>query len=132
MMHKLIMAADLIIQYPDGRIILIQRKNDPYKGAWALPGGMVEENETVEDAGIREAEEETGVKIKIKRLVGVYSKPDRDPRGRVVSVCYLAKPLSGDPKAADDAKELILTGDYFDMRLAFDHEEMLRDAFDKS
>lgn len=131
-MHKLIMAADLIIQYPDGRIILIKRKNDPYKDTWALPGGMVEENETVEEAGVREAEEETGVRIEIKGIVGVYSKPDRDPRGRVVSVCYLAVPISGEPKAADDAKELILTKDYFEMPLAFDHEDMLRDAFGKS
>lgn len=130
-MYKLTMAADLIIQYPDGKIILIQRKNDPSKGEWALPGGMVEENETIEEAGVREAEEETGVKIKIKKLIGVYSNPDRDPRGRVVSVCFLAEPLSGLPKPADDAIGLILTREYSDLRLAFDHEQMLKDAFDK-
>jgi 8-oxo-dGTP diphosphatase len=128
-MFKMIVAADLIIQYPDGKIILIKRKNDPYKDYWALPGGMVEEDETVEEAAVREAEEETGVKIELKRLVGVYSEPDRDPRGRVVSVTYLAKPVSGDPKAADDAAELSLTEDFFGMELAFDHDQMLKDAF---
>ncbi len=128
-MFKMIVAADLIIQYPDGKIILIKRKNDPYKDYWALPGGMVEEDETVEEAAVREAEEETGVKIELKRLVGVYSEPDRDPRGRVVSVTYLAKPVSGDPKAADDAAELKLTEDFFGMELAFDHDQMLKDAF---
>lgn len=128
-MFKMIVAADLIIQYPDGKIILIKRKNDPYQGFWALPGGMVEEDETVEEAAVREAKEETGVRIELKRLVGVYSDPDRDPRGRVVSVTYLAKSVSGDPQAADDAAELTLTEDFFGMKLAFDHEQMLKDAF---
>ncbi|MBD3218765.1 MAG: NUDIX domain-containing protein [candidate division Zixibacteria bacterium] len=130
-MFKMIVAADLIVQYPDGKIILIKRKNDPYKDYWALPGGMVEEDETVEEAAVREAEEETGVKIELKKLVGVYSDPDRDPRGRVMSVTYLAEPLSGEPKAADDAAELMLTKDYSDIRLAFDHNRMLYDAFGK-
>ncbi len=131
-MHKLIMAADLIIEYPDGRIILIKRKNDPYKDHWALPGGMVEANERVEQAAVREAKEETGVNIQLNRIVGVYSDPDRDPRGRVVSVTYHASPIDGDPAAASDASDIQLTDKFFEMPLAFDHEQMLRDAFKKS
>ena len=87
-----------------GSILLVKRRIDPYRGLWAIPGGFVEEGETVEQAAAREAFEETGVRIKIKKLVGVYSDPKRDPRG-TVSVAFIAKALSKEANGGDDAEE---------------------------
>ena len=72
-----------------GEILLIKRKNPPFKNSWALPGGFVEYGEKTEDAVLREFFEETGLKTTIKKLIGVYSDPDRDPRGHTVSIIYL-------------------------------------------
>ena len=77
-----------------GRILLIERGRDPYKGKWALPGGFVEYGETVEDAAIREVLEETGVKIDLVEILGVYSTPDRDPRQHTISVAFVGKYVS--------------------------------------
>ncbi|HQE72151.1 MAG TPA: NUDIX hydrolase, partial [Methanothrix soehngenii] len=79
-----LLAADAVILFQDG-IVLIRRNNPPYQGCYALPGGFVEIGETVEEAAIREAREETGLDINLLGLVGVYSDPARDPRGHVVS-----------------------------------------------
>lgn len=119
------LTADIIIQYEDNSIILIQRGNDPYKGSWALPGGMMDEGETIEQTAIREAKEETGLDVELVKLLGVFSKPDRDPRGRFISVLYLAKPVGGTLKASSDAKEFIRTKDFAHLPLAFDHNEMI-------
>lgn len=112
----------------DGGVVLIRRGTDPFEGRWALPGGFVEVGETVEQAAVREAEEETGMAVEIARLVGVYSDPERDPRGHNVSVAFLARPLSGQPSAASDAAEVAVL-DYRDVELAFDHRKILDDAF---
>ncbi len=79
-METPLLAADALVLYGDG-IVLIRRENPPYQGFYALPGGFVEVGETVEEAVRREAREETGLDIVPIKLVGVYSKPDRDPRG---------------------------------------------------
>ena len=96
---------DVVVPSEDGRVLLIRRASDPYEGQWALPGGFVEVGETLEAAAAREAEEETGLKVEIVRLVGVYSAPDRDPRGHNVSCAYLARSTEGEPSAASDAAE---------------------------
>ena len=124
---KVVMAADIIIENNDGGIILIKRANDPYKEMWALPGGIMDKGETIEQTAVREAREETGLDVEITKLIGVYSKPDRDPRGRTVTVTFSAKIIGGILKAADDAKEILETNEYVNMKLAFDHNEMLKD-----
>ncbi len=121
------LAADIIIRYPDNQIVLVKRKYKPFEGHWALPGGGVEIGETVEQAAVREAKEETGLIVKLERLAGVYSEPDRDPRGHVVSVVFLAIPVGGELDAASDAAEVIKTGDFLEMNLAFDHQRILSD-----
>lgn len=124
-----VLTVDVIIQYPDGRIILIKRGKEPYRGSWALPGGIVEEGETVEQSAIREAREETGIQVSLRKLVGVFSDPGRDPRGHYVTVAFLADPVEGAPEASSDAADLIITKDFRDLPLAFDHAQILRAAF---
>jgi len=114
----------------DSYILLIRRKNDPYRGFWALPGGFVEYGETVEDAAVRETKEETGIDVKLGNLVGVYSDPDRDPRGHTVTVCFLGIKLGGTVRSATDAED----ARYFDLNeiktlnLAFDHKRIIQDS----
>jgi len=109
------------------KILLIKRKNDPFKGKWALPGGFVEYKEKVEDAVIREVFEETGLKTKIIDLAGVYSDPDRDPRGHTITVAYILKVLSGELKSGDDAED----AKFFNIDslpvLSFDHAKIIKD-----
>jgi len=115
-----------------GKVLLIIRKNDPYKGKYALPGGFVEYGETVEEACVREVEEETGLKVKIKGLVGVYSNPKRDPRGHVISIAFLCEPVGGIVSASSDASEAkwISLRDIIEdkLNLAFDHSQIIHDA----
>ncbi len=110
------------------KILLIKRKNAPYKGQWALPGGFVEYGESVEEAIKREVMEESNVKIEITGLIGVYSKPGRDPRGHVISVCFRAKG-QGEEKSGSDAVDarLFNLDEALKEDLAFDHEKILRD-----
>ncbi len=123
---KAILAADIVIAMNDGSIVLIKRANEPFKDCWALPGGLVEADETVEEAAAREAKEETGLDIRLTRLLGVFSKPGRDPRGRVVSVAFAAQVAGGTMKADTDAKEVIVAKDFLERELAFDHLEMVQ------
>ncbi len=117
---------DVVIPSGDG-IVLIRRGSDPYKDMWALPGGFVEVGETVENAAVREAKEETNLDVELESLVGVYSDPDRDPRGHNVSVTFLARITDGDPQAATDADEVSIL-DPSEVELAFDHRKILEDA----
>ncbi len=113
----------------NGKIVLIKRKNPPYQGNFALPGGFVEIGETTEEATVREVHEETGLSIKIIKLLGVYSDPLRDPRGHTVSVCYLVSG-EGKPKADSDAEDIGLF-DITDMpQMAFDHNMIIDYARD--
>ncbi len=118
---------DVVVTSEEGHVLLIRRGTDPYEGYWALPGGFVEVGETLEEAAVREAEEETGLEVEIVRLVGVYSDPDRDPRGHNVSVTYLARAQGGELSAATDAAEASFL-DPSTVELAFDHEKIVADA----
>ena len=120
------LVVDVVVTDGEGRVLLIQRANDPYGGSWALPGGFVDVGETVENAAVREAKEETGLDVEVLRLVGVYSQPERDPRGHNVSVAFLAR-AEGDPSAASDASDAAFL-DPSSTALAFDHEKIIADA----
>ncbi|MEE0934250.1 MAG: NUDIX hydrolase [Methanobrevibacter sp.] len=124
------LTADIFIFDDDFNFILIKRKNDPYKDCWALPGGFVEYGESVETAAIREAKEETSIDVELKRLVNVYSEPDRDPRGHTVTVAFTAKGDMNNMKADSDAKEIaIFSAESLDeIEIAFDHEEIIKDC----
>jgi 8-oxo-dGTP diphosphatase len=115
----------------DKKVLLIKRKNYPFKGKWALPGGFVEYNEKTEDTAMREVFEETGLKTKINNLVGVYSDPNRDPRGHTISVIYLLEACGGKLKGSDDVSD----AKFFDLnhlpKLAFDHNKIIKDALRK-
>lgn len=113
----------------DPKVLLIQRKFDPYKGCWAFPGGFMDMDETTEQCAIRELNEETGLVYSSMTQIGAYSKVDRDPRGRTLTVAYLAivdKPLL--VNAQDDAAK----AEWFSINnlppLAFDHDEIMVDA----
>jgi len=126
-MKCITLTVDAIIPYKGG-IVLIKRKNEPFKGYYALPGGIVEYGERVEDAAVREVKEETGLECRVKKLVGVYSDPNRDPRGHFVSICFLMEVIGGELKASSDAEDVKVfkLGDL--PKLAFDHEKMIKDA----
>lgn len=112
-----------------GNIVLIERKNPPL--GWALPGGFVDYGESLEVAAIREAEEETCLKVRLLYQLGAYSAPTRDPRFHTISVVFVAS-ATGAPKAADDAKDVgIFSRDSLPENLAFDHGEILQDYFKK-
>jgi 8-oxo-dGTP diphosphatase len=123
------LTVDVVITRQDGKVVLIRRANEPFRGRWALPGGFVDVGESVEQAAVREIEEETGLKIELERLVGVYSQPDRDPRGHNVSVAFLARLLddSQEPSGSDDASEAVFL-DPREVELAFDHRDIIEDA----
>ncbi|WP_033147841.1 NUDIX hydrolase [Prevotella sp. P6B1] len=114
---------------PLPKVLLIQRGAEPYKGAWAFPGGFMNMDETTEECAIRELEEETGLKVATVHQIGAYSKVDRDPRGRTITVAYLAIIDSPEEvKGQDDAANAA----WFDLtdlpHLAFDHYDIIKDA----
>jgi 8-oxo-dGTP diphosphatase len=116
----------------DGSVLLVQRKYDPFAGKWALPGGFVDYGEKTEAAVVRELFEETGLKTKVRALVGVYSDPKRDPRGHTVTVAYLMDLVGGTVAAGDDAATAkFFKADEVPM-LAFDHARIVKDALQRS
>lgn len=133
------LTADNFILSDTHEILLVKRGNHPFLGKWALPGGFANKNEPLEETAARELFEETGLEGVKEELVGVYSKPNRDPRGWVVSAAYKAFIKKADVKAGDDASaacwfkisgETLTHGDIamtFD-DLAFDHADIVRDA----
>jgi len=126
-----LLTVDIVILCPDDTIILIKRKKNPYEGFWALPGGFVEYGERVEEAAIREAYEETGLKVELDHLLGVYSDPERDPRGHIISICFIAHKIGGKLRADTDAKEVskFKWEELKKIKLAFDHAIILKDAY---
>ncbi|MBU4256746.1 MAG: NUDIX domain-containing protein, partial [Candidatus Thermoplasmatota archaeon] len=109
------------------KVVLVRRKNSPFKDCYALPGGFVNYGETVENAVIREASEETGLETKIKNIFGVYSDPGRDPRGHTVTIVYELNVIAGKMKPGSDAKDVKLFSLNNLPELAFDHKKILED-----
>lgn len=121
-----LLTVDIIIQCQNG-IVLIERKNPPH--GWALPGGFVDYGESLEAAAVREAYEETGLKICLTEQMHTYSDPKRDPRHHTVSTVFIAT-AQGTPIAADDARNAaIITADNLPSPIVFDHPEILSDYF---
>ena len=123
--------ADCIVfsRYPKPQVLLIRRGNEPFKGEWAFPGGFLNMDETVQECARRELEEETGLVVQDIHLVGVYSRPGRDPRGHTVTPAFLSimdYPLN--VCGGDDAAQ----AQWFPLNqlpvLAFDHGEIISDA----
>jgi len=119
----------VITREATSKVLLIQRGIDPYKGCWAFPGGFMNMDETTEQCAIRELEEETGLRVSDIHQIGAYSKVDRDPRGRTITVAYLA--IIDEPIAVtgqDDAAK----AEWFPLsalpELAFDHADIMQDA----
>ena len=131
--HPAVTADCIVFNKEDDKIfvLLIQRKNDPYKDCWAFPGGFVNIDESAEDAAIRELKEETGLEISTVEQLRAYSNPDRDPRERIITIAFIAESKIKDVKEGDDAQD----ARWFDVSnlpsLAFDHENILNDALEK-
>jgi 8-oxo-dGTP diphosphatase len=124
-----VLTTDCVIFDPAARVLLIRRGHEPFRGAYALPGGFVEVGETTESACRREVEEETGLEVHDLRLLGVYSNPDRDPRGHTVSIAYVTRlAASVVPRSGSDAASAEWVSDWRHLNLAFDHAEILADA----
>lgn len=122
------LAADMIIELGEGRIVLIERRNPPY--GWAIPGGFVDRGESLEEAAIREAKEETGLDVALEEFLYTYSAPTRDPRQHTVTAVFIGS-AEGIPVADDDAKDArIVTEHSLPDNLAFDHPEVLADYFE--
>lgn len=111
------------------KVLLIQRGNEPYKGCWAFPGGFMDMDETAEECAVRELKEETGLTVNQIQQIGAYSKVDRDPRGRTISIAYLA---IVDAPAAVAGMDDAVKAAWFPLAslpdLAFDHQDIMADA----
>ena len=125
-------AVDAVIEV-DGGIVIVERSNPPF--GWALPGGFVDNYESLEDAVRREMKEETSLELLDLKQFRAYSSPDRDPRFHTVGIVFTAKG-KGIPKAGDDAANLrvIKLADIDKIQFAFDHKQILKDyiAFKQS
>ena len=122
------LTVDAFVRDRRGGLLLVRRGRPPFRGSWALPGGFCEYGETTETCCARETKEETGITVRVGRVLGVYSDPGRDPRWHTVTVLYAARPVRGKARGSDDAAEArwfsrkALAGlDY-----AFDHGEIIR------
>jgi 8-oxo-dGTP diphosphatase len=116
---------DIIIELQDQGLVLIEREKPPY--GWALPGGFVEYGESLEEAAVREAQEETSLEVKLLGQLHTYSAPDRDPRQHVITTVFVAQG-QGVPQAASDARSLaIFPPDNLPRDLVFDHSPILQD-----
>lgn len=125
------MTADVIIEMGINQIVFVKRKYEPFKGSWGLPGGKMEDDEEIELTAVREAKEETGLDIELTGIVGVYSKPGRDPRGRYISVAFSARVIGGNLHAGDDAAEATVMDIENLPQLAFDHSDIIKDYLKK-
>ncbi len=122
-----LLTIDIVIELDGRGIVLIERKNPPH--GWALPGGFVDYGESLEEASLREAKEETSLDVQLIEQFHTYSDPRRDPRHHTVSTVFIAG-ATGTPRGADDAKRAeIFTEANLPSPLVFDHAQILRDYF---
>ena len=123
------LAVDVLIADEKKGILLIKRRTDPFKGRYALPGGMVEYGEPVEKAAVREVKEETGLDVELEGILGVYSDPDRDPRGHTVSIVFFATPKKGKMAGSSETEDVgyKTLNEIEKLELAFDHETIIED-----
>ena len=129
--HRPAVAADAVVFNLDhSKILLIQRKNDPYKGQWALPGGFLDENEDPATAVARELTEETGLKNLAFSPLGFWGAPGRDPRGHIISLVFTTDldPTTQTPAANDDAADLAWFPVAALPAIAFDHADIIQTA----
>ncbi len=122
-----LLTVDIIIEMvdrPRQTVVLIERAHEPL--GWALPGGFVDIGESLEQAAVREAREETGLDIELVDLLGCYSNPERDARGHTASAVFIAQ-ARGEPKAQDDAKSTGLFDPDHCPPLVFDHALIMKD-----
>lgn len=131
MQPNMIIAGDNIIirwKWDNTQILLIKRLKDPFRDCWAFPAGRVESDETIKTWALRELREETGIVLHDTEFFWIYDDPERDPRGRTVSVMFFSRiPDDTEFQAADDAKECEWFNIHKLPRLAFDHEKVIRD-----
>ncbi|MCH5229517.1 MAG: NUDIX hydrolase [Muribaculaceae bacterium] len=131
--HPAVTVDCIVFNKEDGNItvLLIKRKNEPYKDCWALPGGFINIDESAETAVIRELKEETGLEVSTIDQLKTYSNPQRDPRERVITIVFIAESKVKEVMGSDDAKE----AKWFDIShlpsLAFDHELIIKDALNR-
>jgi ADP-ribose pyrophosphatase YjhB (NUDIX family) len=119
---------DVIIEY-EGGIVLVRRAHPP--PGWAIPGGFVEYGETLEEAAVREAREETGLEVELTRQFHTYSDPERDPRGHTIGTVFVGRGRGGLQAADDAAEAIVFTRDRLPPEIAFDHRRILDDYFDR-
>ncbi|MBW2039669.1 MAG: NUDIX hydrolase [Deltaproteobacteria bacterium] len=125
--HNPFPTVDIIIEQGEG-IVLILRRNEPRQ--WALPGGYCDYGESLEEAAIREAREETNLEVELLGQFHTYSDPQRDPRQHNITTVYIARAKGGTLQAQDDAQGIgIFSEEEVPSELAFDHSQILRDYF---
>jgi 8-oxo-dGTP diphosphatase len=125
--HNPVPTVDIIIEQGKG-VVLILRRNEPR--LWAIPGGFCDYGESLEQAAVREAGEETGLQVALIEQFHTYSDPRRDPRRHTITTVYIARAVGGTLQAQDDAQEIgIFTDDDLPSSLAFDHDAILKDYF---
>ncbi|MCS7093784.1 MAG: NUDIX hydrolase [Candidatus Aenigmarchaeota archaeon] len=111
-----------------GKLLVVRRNIPPFRGKYCFPGGHLKFNESVEECVVRETYEETGVKVEPKEILGVYSKKNRDPRGHIVSIVFVCKPINNRVKSSFEGE-----AEWMDVKLlknidmAFDHKRILED-----
>ena len=110
-------------------VLLIKRRSEPFKDSWALPGGFLEDDEPLEDGALRELEEETGLKLEVLQQIGAFGDPDRDPRGRTVTIAFWGTADKREEvQGSDDASEAAWHPVADLPRLAFDHRKIIQAA----
>ncbi len=119
--------AVIITREEKPRVLLIRRKHEPFAGMWAIPGGFVDMEESLEAAARRELQEETGVTVKQLEQLHTFGDPGRDPRGRTISIVFLGRADAANlkPQAADDAAAVAWHSLQRPPRMAFDHAKIL-------
>jgi len=111
-----------------GKVLLLKRSIKPYRGYWTLPGGHVRFGETVNEAVHREIKEETGLDVKINKMVGIYSDPKRDPRGHLITIAYLLKPIGGEMKPDEEEASDMRFFRNLPKNIGFDHRKIIIDS----